>query len=139
MGLAIVDEELYAVGGYNDIDCKYLKTVEKYDPKSNSWSKVKSLSVARRSPGIVNYRDKLYVVGGMGTEDDLKTIEVFDPLNGTWTKFPHPLAEICGKQRLSIGMFQFFNFHERNSKIFHFELEKISRMRILYFSAHTPA
>lgn len=97
LGLTMLEGEVFAVGGYNDLDCKYLKTVEKYDPKSNSWTKVKSMHMARRSPGLINYRGKLYVIGGMGEVEDLNSVEVFDPTTGVWTKFKHPLSEICGE------------------------------------------
>ena len=55
-GQAVIDGEIYVVGGYDNITTKYLKTVEKFSPETNKWSKVPSMREARRSPGTVTYR-----------------------------------------------------------------------------------
>ena len=39
--------------------------MEKYNPERGRWSKLSGLSLPRRSPGVVAYRDRLYVVGGI--------------------------------------------------------------------------
>ena len=36
--------------------------MEKYNPERGRWSKLSGLSLPRRSPGVVAYRDRLYVV-----------------------------------------------------------------------------
>ena len=55
-GQAVIDGEIYVVGGYDNITTKYLKTVEKFSQETNKWSKVASMREARRSPGTVTYR-----------------------------------------------------------------------------------
>ncbi len=78
-------------------------STEKYDPDLDTWTELKPMNVARRSPGVVAYRSKIYVVGGMGRHDDLKSAEVYDPILGTWSKFPYPMKQICGKIPESVG------------------------------------
>ena len=36
----------------------------------------------RRSPGAVTYRDRIYVVGGMGEKEDLSSVEVSNAEQG---------------------------------------------------------
>ena len=55
-GQAVIDGEIYVIGGYDNITSKYLKTVEKFSPDANKWTKVASMREARRSPGLVAYR-----------------------------------------------------------------------------------
>ena len=38
-GQAVIDGEIYVVGGYDNITTKYLRTVEKFNPEANKWSK----------------------------------------------------------------------------------------------------
>ena len=97
LGLVMFDSQLFAVGGYDDHNKKYLNTAERYDPDKNAWYKVKPMQMGRRSPGVVIYKGKLYAVGGMGETSDLKSVEVYDAISNKWSKFPHPLKEICGK------------------------------------------
>ena len=51
MGLAVVNGQLYAVGGFDGTT--YLKTIEMYDPDENTW----------RICGTMNYRR---LGGGVG-------------------------------------------------------------------------
>ena len=77
----MVNDEIYVIGGFdnisnrflhyqstatvNDRSSRYLSSVEKYNPERGRWSKLSGLSLPRRSPGVVAYRDRLYVVGGI--------------------------------------------------------------------------
>ena len=69
----------------------------RYDPWRDVWYKVRPMQVARRSPGVVAYRGKLYVVGGMGETADLKSTEVYDPMINHWAKLPFSMKDICGE------------------------------------------
>ena len=81
-GQAVVNDEIYVIGGFDNIsnrlavvkknhpnnhtpDHRYLSSVEKYNPERGRWSKLWGMSLPRRSPGVVAYRDRLYVVGGI--------------------------------------------------------------------------
>lgn len=95
-GQAVIDGEIYCVGGFDNIMNNYLDSVEKYSPARDKWTKVPRLSLPRRSAGVVNYRDMLYAVGGMGEEEDLSSVEVFCPTSSEWTMLPSPMKEVNG-------------------------------------------
>ena len=42
----------------------------------DQWARVPSMQFARRSPGVVAHRGRLYVLGGMGEKEDLSSVEV---------------------------------------------------------------
>ena len=95
-GQAVIDGEIYVVGGYDNITTKYLKSCEKYSPETNKWSRVASMRVARRSPGTAAYRGRLFAVGGMGVGEDLNSVEVFSPWSGAWTTMDREMREVNG-------------------------------------------
>ena len=43
---------LYAVGGYDGSRNGYLKTAERYDPKTNKWTAIASMGTARYDFGL---------------------------------------------------------------------------------------
>ena len=43
---AVLEDKLYAVGGYND-DESILSSVERYDPATNAWEAVAPMAAAR--------------------------------------------------------------------------------------------
>ena len=57
-GQAVIDDEIYVVGGFDNIMNNYLDSVEKFSTTKNKWVKVPRLSLPRRSAGVVNYRDR---------------------------------------------------------------------------------
>jgi N-acetylneuraminic acid mutarotase len=84
---------LYAIGG-RDADGQALSTVERYDPHSDRWHTMSSMSEARYLPCAVETRvggrRVLVVVGGRvqvadGTVVSSRTTEVFDPDTRRWT------------------------------------------------------
>ena len=70
-----------------------------------SWRMLKRrMSEGRRKPGVVCYRGRIYVVGGMSKtktkRKDLATVEVLNPITEQWetgNKIVPPMKEICGK------------------------------------------
>ncbi|TRY68736.1 hypothetical protein TCAL_10748 [Tigriopus californicus] len=97
LALVSLDGELYAVGGFNNLENKYLKSAERYDPTTDTWTEINSMQVGRRSPGVVRHKGKIYAVGGMGESEDLKSVEVYDVFQDQWKKFPHPMRDTCGE------------------------------------------
>ena len=57
---AVCDGYLYALGGYGP---SYLRTVERYDPSSNSWEMMPAMSTYRINFGVGVLNGCLYVVG----------------------------------------------------------------------------
>ena len=52
------------------------------------------------------YRDRLYVVGGMGEKEDLSTGEIFCPSSNEWSKLSKPMAEVNGWCSACLGEIQ---------------------------------
>lgn len=52
IGVALLGETLFAVGGYDGT--QYLKTVEKYDVETNEWSQLTPLNYNRAGACVVS-------------------------------------------------------------------------------------
>lgn len=58
----------------------------RYDPKTDTWTTVASLSVARDAVGVCLLGDRLYAVGGYDGQSYLSTVESYDAQNNEWTE-----------------------------------------------------
>lgn len=84
MGVAVLKEYLYAIGGFNSTG--YLESVERYSPTNNSWSSVTAMNAKRANPGVGILNDKLYVIGGQNNNgDDMQSVEFYDTATNKWT------------------------------------------------------
>ena len=86
VGVAVMQNRLYAIGGYNGQE--RLNTVEVFDAKTKRWSKVAAMNCKRSAVGAVALGDHLYVCGGFDGISSLDTVERFDPEENTWTMMP---------------------------------------------------
>ena len=77
-GVEVLDGKIYFVGG---TDGSAKNIAERYDPVTNTWETLNSMSVARAGLASAVFNGKLYAIGGVG----LSSVEVFDPLNGNWS------------------------------------------------------
>ncbi|XP_004611701.2 kelch-like protein 4 [Sorex araneus] len=88
VGVATYNGFLYVVGGHDapaSNHCSRLSDcVERYDPKTNSWSTVAPLNVPRDAVAVCSLGDKLYVVGGYDGHTYLKTVESYDAQKDEW-------------------------------------------------------
>ena len=76
----MLNDELCVVGGGG------LKTAERFDPRTQTWSPLPEMHHTRQGPAVVAFEGRLYVAGGNG--EGLQSIEYFDPRNNTWTLLP---------------------------------------------------
>jgi len=83
VGVAVMQNRLYAIGGYNGQE--RLNTVEVFDAKTGRWSKVASMNCKRSAVGAVAVGDHLYVCGGFDGLSSLDTVERFDPEENKWS------------------------------------------------------
>ncbi|XP_036596126.1 kelch-like protein 4 [Trichosurus vulpecula] len=90
VGVATYNGLLYAVGGHDapaSNHCSRLSDcVERYDPKTDTWTTVAPLSVPRDAVGICTLGDRLYAVGGYDGHSYLNTVESYDTQNNEWTE-----------------------------------------------------
>ncbi|XP_044835858.1 kelch-like protein 1 isoform X2 [Mauremys mutica] len=88
VGVATCDGFLYAVGGHDapaSNHCsRLLDYVERYDPKTDTWTMVAPLSMPRDAVGVCLLGDKLYAVGGYDGQTYLNTMESYDPQTNEW-------------------------------------------------------
>ena len=84
---------LYVVGGKGRGQYG-LCTVQKYNPDSNQWDEVSSLSSPRSDVcAITDGSNYLYAIGGTDQRGQyLNIVERFDPRKNTWEKLPPMLA-----------------------------------------------
>jgi N-acetylneuraminic acid mutarotase len=95
------DGRIYAIGGQSapalqapppGANTRILRTVEAYDPKTNSWSSVAGLPHPRWAVGAAVGPDgRIYVLGGIATPDTeqnsppgLATVEIYNPKVHHW-------------------------------------------------------
>ena len=100
----VSDKYLYAIGGKTENDnandpFKYLNTVEKYDPRTNTWTEATPMQARRAYACGVALEESLYVVGG--TQDDLysshSSCEAFNIQSNTWIY----IASLCISRALA--------------------------------------
>ncbi len=62
-----------------------LKSVERFDPETNSWEMVAPMADKRINFGVGVLHGFIYVVGGHNGAMHLSTVEKYDPHRDTWT------------------------------------------------------
>ncbi|MDD3792125.1 MAG: kelch repeat-containing protein [Candidatus Bathyarchaeota archaeon] len=96
-GLAVVNGKIYAIGGINS-DNVPLRTVEEYNPVTDTWTTRLSMPTARSGFAVAVYNHKIYVIGGTVGDGYVGNNEVYDPVTNTWTtkaSMPTPRADLC--------------------------------------------
>ncbi|XP_058845113.1 kelch-like protein 4 isoform X1 [Acipenser ruthenus] len=88
VGVETYNGFLYAVGGHDapaSNHCSRLSDcVERYDPKTDTWTTVAQLSVPRDAVGVCLLGDRLYAVGGYDGQTYLNSVESYDTQNNEW-------------------------------------------------------
>jgi N-acetylneuraminic acid mutarotase len=90
----VINGEIYAIGGHNvkvgDSEGKSLSSTEVYDPSTDKWTTLASMSTVRRAFQTEVVDDKIYAFGGFDTynldlDNELLSVEVYDPSTNKWT------------------------------------------------------
>ena len=61
-----------------------LLLVERYDPRSNTWTKVSPMGTHRKHLGVAVYNNMIYAVGGRDDSSELSSAERYNPQTNTW-------------------------------------------------------
>ncbi|XP_031627071.1 ring canal kelch homolog isoform X2 [Contarinia nasturtii] len=96
-GLAVLNDKVYAVGGFNG--SLRVRTVDVYDPATDSWSATCSMEARRSTLGVAVLNGLIYAVGGFDGATGLESAEVYDPKTNTWTMIASMSA-----RRSSVGV-----------------------------------
>ncbi|XP_052761397.1 kelch-like ECH-associated protein 1 [Mya arenaria] len=90
---------IYVVGGRNSQDCQ-LRSMERYDILSDTWSSMPGMNIARTAIGSATLDGLLYTVGGecalIDTQENtlyLRCMECYDPVQRQW--LPKPEMKIA--------------------------------------------
>ena len=75
---------LYVMGGVEQTENKCLSTVQRYNPDTNLWQVVSSLSSPRSSVCAVATKSYLYAIGGKSGFGTANIVERFDPQEKEW-------------------------------------------------------
>ncbi|XP_039288119.1 LOW QUALITY PROTEIN: kelch-like protein 5 [Nilaparvata lugens] len=90
VGVAVLNGYLYAVGGHDvpatNPHALRFCCVERYDPKTNSWTLVANMSVGRDSVGVSLLGDHLFAVGGYDGQYYLQLVEAYDSQTNEWNQ-----------------------------------------------------
>jgi hypothetical protein len=117
---AIIDDKIYAVGGrlsggVGGTFKPVISEVDVYDLSLKSWTTLPSgsnLPSPRGAPAVVNFNNKILVIGGevqdeliynVSTTDAVKVTEEFDPSTGNWVRKADLNSERHGTQALVSG------------------------------------
>ncbi|XP_071649675.1 kelch-like protein 5 [Temnothorax longispinosus] len=90
VGVGVVNGCLYALGGYDDDgslgnpEISIFDCVERYDPKTDTWTMVAPMSVPRSRVGVCVLGDRLMAVGGYDGQQSLTLVEAYDPYLNEW-------------------------------------------------------
>ena len=78
--------KVLVVGGENQDGS--LASAEVWDPATNAWTTVASMSVPRYFPSIIRSGSSLLLAGGRTNDEYTATTELYDPATDTWTAGP---------------------------------------------------
>lgn len=100
----VIGGKLFVAGGIGDFQgCQSnclaaLTSLEVYDPSTNSWTLLASMSTQRYGAAGGAIDGKLYVAGGTTASGTVQTsLEVYDPVTDTWTLMtPMPTPRSLG-------------------------------------------
>lgn len=86
-GVATVNNKIYAIGGYSG---SVLRTVEEYDPATDTWTRKADMPTPRRQLIVVSVNNKIYAIGGANFSSDPNNLiysystEEYNPATDTW-------------------------------------------------------
>jgi len=73
---------------------------DRYDPKTDTWTQVASLSVGRDAIGVSLLGDRLMAVGGYDGQHYLKLVEAYDTQSNEWQEVSTCNAEMYSHIKL---------------------------------------
>jgi N-acetylneuraminic acid mutarotase len=84
MPLVVLDDTLYAIGGYSPPNFTPTSSVFAYDESHDVWIGHERLPEPRGASAAVAVDGKIIVVGGVGLNGHIDSIAIYDPVTDTW-------------------------------------------------------
>jgi len=103
VGVGVIDNEMYAVGGSKGTD--HQNTVEKYSPTEDAWQTCASMKTSRIGVGCAVANRMLYAVGGFDGRHRLSSVERYHPENNEWCFVQSMLTPRSGAGVVSVGKY----------------------------------
>lgn len=97
MVVAGVDENIYAIGGWNSENQSVYSYTHRYDPISSKWLTMTSMITPVSGAGGVVISDSIYVIGGFDGITSTRDVQIYDTTNDTWsigTALPKARSEL---------------------------------------------
>jgi hypothetical protein len=107
LGVAVVNGKIYAIGGDTLSLCGNCLSAygygpvvganEEYDPTMDTWTRKASMPTPRTHFGVAVYQNKIYCIGGQGSDGKTNVNEVYDPKTDSWeteASMPTPRAGV---------------------------------------------
>jgi N-acetylneuraminic acid mutarotase len=89
-----LDGRIYVMGGYSSASSGPNSTARAYDPRTDSWTTLTSMSTPTRGSGIaVDQSGLIYVISGYSS-GDINNVQRYDPSSDSWaagTPIPTPI------------------------------------------------
>jgi N-acetylneuraminic acid mutarotase len=97
---AVLNGNIYVVGGSSTSTNSLQNICEKYDPVNDTWQIMAPMSVSRCELGLATVNGKMYAIGGtnpiISPSGRLDIVEEYDPSTNTWTtKASMPTPRSC--------------------------------------------
>lgn len=110
VGIGVCNGFLYALGGQdapaNNPAASRFDCVERYDPGTDTWTIVASLSSKRDAVGVCCLGDRLIAVGGYDGCQYLKTVEQYDPNSNEWSQIAPLITGRAGACVVAVSLEQ---------------------------------
>ena len=97
LAVGVVNNKIYAVGGYNSGVSSAVNALEEYDPMTNLWATKAPMPAGREQLAVGVVNNKIYAIGGYGVPcpNHCDIVEEYDPATDTWTtKTPMPVRRL---------------------------------------------
>lgn len=111
-GIAVLNNFIYLIGGdKNDSGFRAETRCWRYDPRHNSWCRIKSLQQQHADHCVCVVGGHIYAIGGRDYSNELDSVECYDPHTNTWEYvaalkrevYAHAGAVVDGKVFITCG------------------------------------
>ncbi|KAL7405452.1 hypothetical protein ABVT39_000986 [Epinephelus coioides] len=96
-GVAILENNLYIIGGVHDVSKKVAETGFCYNPAANTWSTICGSQQPRYNFTLIGHEGCLYALGGEYSMKALSSVERYKVSSGSWgfvSPLPCPAASV---------------------------------------------